>query len=98
MKIAVPTPAKGKTEWKVKASALAAYLAALAGSVVLSATATDYVHALPDWLENIVYPAVVAAVSLLAGRAARTKPGYLSPSTIDAVKAWLEARLPRPPH
>lgn len=89
------TPARGKTEWKVKASALATYLVALAGSIVLSTTVTDYVHALPDWAENIAYPAVVAAASLLAGRAAQTRPDYLSPSTIDAVKTWIEERTPR---
>lgn len=90
-----PVPIKGKTEWKVKASALGAYLAALAGSIFLSTTATDYVHALPDWAENIVYPALVAGVGLLAGRVAKTKPDYLSPSTISAVETWLRTRMPR---
>lgn len=88
---------KGKTEWKVKASALGTFLAALAGSIFLSTTATDYVHALPDWLENIIYPSLVAGVSLLSGRVARTKPDYLSPSTVTAVETWLRARMPRRP-
>lgn len=89
-----PIPVKGKTEWKVKAAALGTYLATLAGSIFLSTTATDYVHALPDWLENVIYPALIAGVSLLSGRAARTKPDYLSPSTIEAVEAWLRRRMP----
>lgn len=90
-----PVPVKGKTEWKVKAAALGTWLAALAGSIALSTTATDYVEALPDWIENIIYPALVAGVSLLSGRAARTKPDYLSPSTIEAVETWLRQRMPR---
>lgn len=93
--ITLPVPVKGPTEWKVKAAALGTYAAALAGSIFLSTTATDYVQALPDWAENIVYPALVAGVSLLAGRAASTKPDYLSPSTISAVETWLRARAPR---
>jgi hypothetical protein len=73
---------------------LGTYLAALAGSIFLSTTATDYVHALPDWAENIVYPALVAGVTFVSGRAARTKPDYLSPSTVEAVETWLRRRMP----
>lgn len=91
----LPIPIKGKTEWKVKAAALGTWLAVLAGSIVLSTTATDYVSALPDWLENIIYPSVVAGISLLSGRAARTKPDYLSPSTVEAVQVWLRSHAPR---
>jgi hypothetical protein len=90
-----PAPVSGKTEWKVKAAALGTYLSALAGSIVLSTTATDYVSALPDWAENVIYPAIVAGVSLLAGRAAKTKPDYLSPSTIAAVEKWIRTQSPR---
>ena len=80
--------------WLTEA-ALDTYLAALAGSIALSTTVTDYVHALPDWAETIIYPAVLAGVSLLSGRAASSKPGYLSPSTIEAVETWLRRELPR---
>lgn len=90
-----PVPVKGKTEWKVKAAALGTWAATLAGSIFLSTTATDYVHALPDWLENIIYPSLVAGVSWLSGRAARTKPDYLSPSTVQAVETWLRRHAPR---
>lgn len=90
-----PVPVKGRTEWKVKAAAYGTFFAALAGSVVLSTTATDYVEALPDWLESIVYPAVLAAATMLSGRAARTRPEELSPSTVEAVEKWLRGRLSR---
>jgi hypothetical protein len=89
-----PVPVKGKTELKVRAAALATFLVTLAGSIFLSTTATDYVHALPDWLENIIYPALVAGISLLSGRATRTRPDYLSPSTVEAVESWLRSRMP----
>lgn len=91
----IPTPRNGKTEWKVRVAALGTYLAALAGSIVLSTTATDYVHALPDWLENIVYPSALAGVTWLSGRAARTKPDYLSPSTVQAVEEYIRTHAPR---
>lgn len=90
-----PIPSKGKTEWKVKAATLGTYLVTLAATIFLSTTATDFVHALPDWLESIVYPALVAVVTLLSGRAARTRPDALSPSTIEAVEKWLRERMPR---
>lgn len=90
-----PVPTSGKTELKVRAATLGTFLAALAGSIFLSTTATDYVHALPDWLENIIYPALLAGVSFLSGRAKSTKPDYLSPSTIEAVETWLRRRMPR---
>jgi hypothetical protein len=94
--ISLPTiPVTSKTEWKVRAATLATYLAALAGSIFLSTTATDYVHALPDWAENIVYPALLAGVTYLTGRAAKTKPNYISASTAEAVEKAIAARLPR---
>lgn len=92
---AVTPPAKGRTEWKVRVASLATWGAALAGSVVLSTTATDYVHALPDWLENLVYPSLLAGITWLSGRAASTRPDYLSPSTVEAVQEWLRRRAPR---
>jgi hypothetical protein len=88
-------PTSNKTEWKVKAATLATYLGALAGSIFLSTTATDYVHALPDWAENVIYPALLAGITLLSGRAAKTKPDYISPSTAEAIERELRRRLPR---
>ena len=90
-----PSIVKPKTEWKVKAATYGTFFAGLAGSVVLSTTATDYVEALPDWLESIVYPAILAAATRLSGWAARTRPEELSQSTVDAVERWLRGRLPR---
>ena len=88
-------PITKKTEWKVRVATLATYLAALAGSIFLSSTGTDYVHALPDWAENLVYPALLAGVTWLSGRAAKTKPGYISASTAEAVEAAIKQRIPR---
>lgn len=90
-----PAVVRPKTEWKVKAATYGTFFAGLVGSVVLSTTATDYVEALPDWLESIVYPAVLAAATMLSGRAARTRPEELSQSTVDAVERWLRGRLSR---
>lgn len=93
--VILPVPVRGKTEWKVKAAALATYLISLAGVTLLDTTVTDYVHALPDWLESVVYPVIPALGALLAGRAARTKPDYLSPSTVEAVQEYVRKHAPR---
>lgn len=88
-------PTSTKTEWKVKVASLATWAAALAGSVVLSSTVTDYVQAFPDWAEAIVYPSILAGVTWLSGRAARTRPGYISESTAQAVEKAVRTRLTR---
>lgn len=94
--VELPAPVNGgKTEWKVKAATIATYLAGVAASVFLSTTVTDYVQALPDVVETIVYPALLAAITLVAGRQAKTKPDALSDSTVAAVEAWLKQRMPR---
>lgn len=90
---AFPVLTQGRTEWKVRASAYGTFFTALAGSIVLSTTVTDFVSGLPDWLEVVAYPAALAAASLLSGRAARTRPAELSPSTVVAVEKWLRGRL-----
>lgn len=94
----VPTataPERGKVEWKVKAAAYATFALSLAATAFLSTTATDFVHALPDWVEVPAYSLLLAAGTWLAGFSARTRPADLSPSTIEAVQAWLKARAPR---
>src|SRR5258707_6500115 len=88
-------PITNKTEWKVKAAALATWLVALAGSVVLSGTSTDYVHALPDWVESIIYPSLLAGITYLTGRATKTRPDYISASTAETVEKAIAAPLPR---
>jgi hypothetical protein len=88
-------PTSKKTEWKVRVATAATYLGALAGSIFLSSTATDYVHALPDWAENLVYPALLAGITWLSGRAAKSKPGYISASTAQAVEKAIRQRVPR---
>ena len=88
-------PLKGKTEWKVKAASIATYVAGLGASIFLATTVTDYVEALPDALEAIVYPALLAAITLVTGRTAKTKPEQLSPSTVEAVSEWMRSRMPR---
>lgn len=92
--VQLPAPAS-RTEWKVRAAALATYVVSLAGVVLLDTTVTDYVHALPDWLESVIYPMIPALGALLAGRAAKTRPDYLSPSTVTAVQDWLKEHAPR---
>jgi hypothetical protein len=94
-RISLPAiPVTKKTEWKVRAATVATWLAAQAGSIFLSTTATDYVHALPDWAENIVYPSLLAGITFLTGRAARTRPDYISASTADAVEKAIRQRMP----
>lgn len=85
----------GKTEVKVKAATIGAYLASTAGLIFLSNTATDFVKALPDWAETIVYPMIPAAITYLAGYQAKSKAGALAQSTIDAARAWIAQRMPR---
>lgn len=84
-----------KTELKVKVASLATYAAGLAASAFLATTATDFVHALPDQVEVIVYPAFLAAVTWVAGYVKRSMPDSLSPSTREAARVWLEARMPK---
>ncbi len=86
---------RSKTELKVKAATWATYFTSLAASVFLATTATDYVHALPDWLEAPVYPLLLAAGTWVAGYRTRSRPGNLSESTLTAAEAWLRDRMPR---
>lgn len=89
------TPAKGKVELKVKAAAWATFALSLAASTFLATTATDFVSALPDWLEVPAYSLLLTAGTFVAGYQKRSQPAALSASTIEAVQAWLRARMPR---
>ncbi len=88
-------PVKGKMELKVRAATVGTYLAALVACVALSVFSTDWIHALPDWLETIVYPLAIALVTALSGYLTTNRPEYLSPSTVEAVRVWLGARMAR---
>lgn len=90
----VPAPSGGrKTEWKVRVASLAAFLASLVGGALLESDAvSSWVSSLPVWLAPLAGSFVLTAVTWLAGRAAATKPDYLSPSTISAVQAWVRKR------
>lgn len=88
-------PTKGKTELKVKAATYTTFVLSLAATAFLGTTATDYVHALPDWLEVPAYSILLSAGTWVAGYVRRSAPDDLSPSTIDAVRVWLEKRMPR---
>lgn len=90
-------PPTGKTEFKVKAAGLASYLAGVALLTFLNTTVTDMVERMPDVAESIVYPALIAAITVVAGRQARTKPEQLSPSTVEAVTTWMRTKMPRRP-
>ncbi len=85
-------PGSKKTELKVKAAATATYLLGVAAASFLAGTATDFVHTLPDWLESIAYPAVLAAGTWVAGRTTSSSKDALAPSTIEAAKEWLQQR------
>lgn len=89
--------ASKRTEIKVKAASWATFFVSLAGTVALTTTATDLVHALPDWIEVIVYPSLLGATSWLTGRTTKSRPENISQSTIDAVQDWLTKRAPRYP-
>ncbi len=83
------------TEAKVKASAWATFLVSLAGLTLLNTTVTDMVPALPDWAETPIYSLILTASTFLAGWSKRTQPGAVSPSTRDAIVAWLTKHMPR---
>lgn len=84
-----------KTEIKVRAASTATWLASLAGSAALLAFASDGIHALPDALETILYPSILTAITWLSGRAAKSQPDFLAPSTITAAETWISRRAQR---
>ncbi len=93
----IPMKAKGEVELKVKAATYATFALSLAASTFLATTATDYVHALPDWLEAPGYPLILSAGTWMAGYMKRTKPDNLSASTVTAVQDWLRRHAPGVP-
>lgn len=95
-KAAMPrVPAGGRTELKVRAASAATFLASLAGVILLQTSATDWVKDLPVWAQAPGAALILAGITWLTGRQAKSKPDYLSPSTIEAVQAWMRQRMPR---
>lgn len=84
-----------KTELKVKAASYATFALSLVALAFLGTTATDYVHALPDWAEVPSYSLLGSLVTFVSGYYTRNKPEHLSESTIIAVQNWLRGRMPR---
>jgi hypothetical protein len=83
------------TELKVKAATWGTFAVTLIGMVLLGTTVTDFVPALPDWIEAPAYSAIASLSTFLAGYNTRNRPGSLSPSTVEALKKWLAERAPR---
>lgn len=72
-------------EAKTKAAGFASYAAALVMLTWLGTQSTDFVHALPDWLEAPAYALVPALSALLAGYVKSHAPGKMSGSAVRAV-------------
>jgi hypothetical protein len=84
-----------KTEIKVRVAAVATFVATLVGTTLLQTSATDWVKDLPAWLQVPAASLILAGITWLSGRQAKSKPDYLSPSTIEAAKAWIAQHAPR---
>lgn len=78
-----------RTEWKVRVASGATFLATLAATVFLQTNAGDVITDLPAWVQVPAASIVLSAVTWLSGRAAKSRPDYLSASTVNAVEAWL---------
>lgn len=83
---------KSITEAKVKAGALMALAVGLIGQGLLAGTVTDYVPALPDFVEVPAYSLIASALVWIAGFVRSSVAGKLAPSTVAAVEAELHNR------
>ncbi len=72
----IPTSASPMLERKVKAAAAGSYLGSVALLAVLQAVNSDLslIDFLPDWAETILVPLVPAAITTVAGWAAKHTP------------------------
>jgi hypothetical protein len=77
------------TEWKVRAASLASFAGALVTGTLLEMRGPEFIETLPDATKVFAGALLVAASSWLSGRAARSRPAYISQSTIDAVRVHL---------
>lgn len=81
-----PTTTK-KTEWKVRIASLASFVASLAVVTLLEVKAPQFIETLPEGVQALAGAALVAVTTWYSGRYARSRPEYISQSTIDAVRA-----------
>ena len=81
----------GKTEWKVRVASLASFVGSLAAVGLIETRGLEFVNALPEGVRIVALPVLVSAGAWFAGRAARSRPEYVSQSTIDAVCAHADA-------
>lgn len=84
------------TEWKVRIASLASFVGSLAAAILLEVKTPEIVAALPEGVRVLALSALVAAGTWSSGRAARSRPEYISQSTLDAVRArFPQSELPR---
>lgn len=94
MESTVPMPSGGKaTEWKVRVASLASFVGATVAGLLLESRGPQMIEQLPSAVQVLAGAVLAAALTWLSGRAARSRPEYISQSTIDAVRA--RARLTR---
>ena len=86
-----------RTEIKVRAAALATFAVTTVGGILLQTSATEWAKDLPVWLQVPASALILSGVSWLAGRQAKSRPDYLSPSTIAAAETWVRQHAPKPP-
>jgi len=73
------------TEWKVRIAALASFVGSLAAGILIEQRSVDIVNALPSGLKVVGASVLVATGAWFSGRAARSRPEYISESTMRAV-------------
>ena len=83
---------KGKIEWKTRVQALVTFVVASAGLAWIGTESTDFIRALPDWLEVPAYSAATALAGMLAGYVAKHRPSMLSESATLALRERVRGR------
>lgn len=80
----------GKTEWKVRIASLAAFVGSLAASILIETRGVELVNDLPENVRVVLLPVLVAVGTWFAGRAARSRPEYISKSTLEAIRGYID--------